>query len=204
MAAEFLAKLTLRQRHSHIPIYVSKVAPRANNIPLNSATDAFLGMPKKSAAHKDGWTWELVRDAAQKPVTATLLRKFAERFSYGTLPINLWSYLAFVLMYSLHKKLLEDRSPSKRALRPITMGFVLTRFGCKVMVKMKRIYVAKQLLLSHHFWFGINGGVQQVILACTISLEINPTKVMMDLDSPNAHTFCNRGKLEEELDLNVV
>jgi hypothetical protein len=54
VAAEFLAKLTLHQRHSHIPVYESKVVPRPNNIPLKSVTDAFSGMPKKSAAHKDG------------------------------------------------------------------------------------------------------------------------------------------------------
>ncbi len=69
---------------------------------------------------------------------------------------------------------------------------------------MNKTYVAEQLLLSHLFSFGVNGGVQQVILACTILLEINPTWMMLDLDSENAHTFCNRDKLEEELELNVV
>jgi len=72
------------------------------------------------------------------------------------------------------------------------------------MVKMNRASVAKQLLLSHQFSFGINGGVQQVIMACTITLEINPTWVMMDLDSENARTFCSWDKLEGELELNVV
>ena len=64
MAAEFLAKLTLQQRHSHIPINESKVAPLTNGIPLKSVTDAFSGMPKNSASHKDGWIWELLIDAA--------------------------------------------------------------------------------------------------------------------------------------------
>ena len=60
------------------------------------------------------------------------------------------------------------------------------------------------LLLSHQFSFGINGGVQRVILACNIALEINPSWLMLDLDSKNAHTFCSRGRLEEELELNVA
>ena len=72
------------------------------------------------------------------------------------------------------------------------------------MAKMNMIYVVEQLLLSQQFSFGINGGVQQVILACTILLEINPTWLMLDLDSENAHTFCSRDKLGEELELNVV
>jgi hypothetical protein len=41
-------------------------------------------------------------------------------------------------------------------------------------------------------------------LACIIALEINPSWVMLDLDSKNAHTFCSRDRLEEELELNVA
>jgi len=47
VAAEFVAKITLQHRHSHIQIYESKVAPLPNGIPLKSVTDAFSGMPKK-------------------------------------------------------------------------------------------------------------------------------------------------------------
>ena len=72
----------------------------------------------------------------------------------------------------------------------MTVGSVLTRFGCRVMERMNRVAVAAELLLSHQFFFGINGGVHQVILACNIALEINPSWVMLDLDSKNAHTFC--------------
>jgi hypothetical protein len=72
------------------------------------------------------------------------------------------------------------------------------------MVKMNIVVLAEQLLLSHQFSFGINGGVQQVIHACTITLEINPTWLMLDMDSENAHAFCNWDKLEEELEINVV
>ncbi len=58
--------------------------------------------------------------------------------------------------------------------------------------------------MSHQFSFGVNGGVQQVILACDIVLEINPSWLMLDLDSKNAHTLCSRDRLEEELELNVA
>ena len=60
------------------------------------------------------------------------------------------------------------------------------------------------MLLSHEFPFGVNGGVQQVILACNIVLEINPSWLMLDLDLKNAHTFCSRDRLEEEQELNVA
>ena len=143
IAADFLAKLTLQHQHSHIPIYKSKVAPRPNYTPLKVVTDAFSGMPKKYAARRDGWTWELLRDVAHRPATAALLRKFADLFSSGSLPENLWSYLASVLMYPFHKKLPEDRSPSKPTLRHGTVGFVLAHFGYKVMVKMNRVMVAE-------------------------------------------------------------
>jgi hypothetical protein len=92
-----------------------------------------------------------------------------------------------------HKKLLEERtSVTYPALRPVPVGSVLTRFGCRVMVRMNKMAMAAELLLSHHFSFGINGGVQQVILACNVALEINPSWMMLDLDSRNAHTFCSR------------
>ena len=64
--------------------------------------------------------------------------------------------------------------------------------------------VAAELLLSHQLSFGINGGVQQFILACNIALEINPSWLMLDLDSKNAHTFSSRDKLEEELEMNMA
>ena len=51
------------------------------------------------------------------------------------------------------------------------MGSFLACFGCRVMVKMNMVVVAEQLLLSYQFSFEIIGGVQQVMLACTIALD---------------------------------
>jgi hypothetical protein len=171
VAADFLAKLTLQAMHIHVPLHPSSLKPAKNSIPLNAVVEAFSKMPKKSAAHRDGWTCELLRDAAQRPSTASHLRKFTELFSNGALPKNLWTYLASALMYPFHKLMMEDRvDPKEHALRPVTVGSVLTRFGCRVLVMMNRMAVAAQLLLSHQFSFGVNGGVQQVILGCTIAL----------------------------------
>jgi len=124
-------------------------------------------------------------DAAQTPSTATLLKNFAERFFNGALPKDLWTYLASALMYPFHKKLPEEKtSTMDPALRPVIVGSVLTRFGCRVMVvRMNRQVVAAELLPSRQFSFGINGGVQQVILACNIALDINPSWLMLGLDS---------------------
>ena len=86
-------------------------------------------------------------------------------------------------MYPFHKLVLEDRiDPKDPALRPVTVGSVLTRFGCRVLVGMNRIAVAAQLLLSHEFSFGVNGGVQQVILGCTLAFQVHPSFVQIDLD----------------------
>ena len=105
--------------------------------------EAFSKMPKKSTAHRDGWTWELLRDAAQRPSTASHLRKFTKLFSNGDLPKNLWTYLASALMYPFHKLMLEERiDPKDLALRPVTVGSVLTRFGNRVLVRMKRLAAA--------------------------------------------------------------
>ena len=41
-------------------------------------------------------------------------------------------------------------------------------------------------------------------MACNIALDVNPSWLMMYLDSKNAHTFCSRDILEEELELNVA
>jgi len=205
VAATFLAKLTLRGRHSHVPLHPSSLKPAENSIPLTAISEGFSKMPKKSAAHRDGWTWELLRDAAQKSSTATLLRKYTELFSNGALPSNLWTYLASALMYPFHKLMLEERiDPKDPALRPVTVGSVLTRFPCRVLVRMNRIAVASQLLLSHQFSFGINGGVQQVILGCTLALQVHPSFVQIDFDLRNAHTFCSRDRIEEELESDII
>jgi hypothetical protein len=80
----------------------------------------------------------------------------------------------------------------------------LTRLGCRVVVRMNRLVVAEVFLLFHQIFFGINGGIWHVILASNIALKINLSWLMMDHDLKNAHTFCFRVMLEEELELNVA
>jgi hypothetical protein len=181
VASTFLSKLTLKARHAYITAHMPRIKPLPNRIPLKVVTNVFLGMPKKSVVHKDGWTWELMRDTAQTPSIAALLRKLAELFSNGALPPDLWAYLASTLLYPFHKKLQEDKNPvGDPAIRAVTIGSGLTRFGCIVMVRVNRLAVAEVLLLSHQFFFEINGGVQQVLLACNIALEINFSVVADD------------------------
>jgi hypothetical protein len=78
VAAKFLKKLTLQSRHAHIAPHISFFKPAKNLIPLKAITCAFSRMPKKSAAHKDGWTWELLRDAVNRPSIFALNRQFSE------------------------------------------------------------------------------------------------------------------------------
>jgi len=52
--ASFLAKLTLRARHSHVPLHPNSLKPAKNSIHLKVVLEAFSKMPKKSAAHRDG------------------------------------------------------------------------------------------------------------------------------------------------------
>jgi hypothetical protein len=54
VASKFLSKLTLKARHAHIPAHVPKVKQLPNRVPFKVVTNAFSGMPKKSAARKDG------------------------------------------------------------------------------------------------------------------------------------------------------
>ncbi len=74
------------------------------------------------------------------------------------MPTDLWAYLMSSLLYPFHKKWPEERtSIVDTALRPVKVGSVLTRFECRVMVRMHTVAVAKDLLLSHQLSFGING-----------------------------------------------
>jgi hypothetical protein len=74
-------------------------------------------------------------------------------------------------MYPFHKKLPEERvSTTDPALRLVTVGSVITRFGYRILVRMNMLAIAEGLLLSHQFSFGIKGGVQHVILGITLSL----------------------------------
>jgi hypothetical protein len=75
VVATFLAKLTRTTPHTHVPSPPSSFKTPFVPIPSKAITDAFTGMPKKSAPHRDGWTWELFKDAANRPSTAALLRK---------------------------------------------------------------------------------------------------------------------------------
>jgi hypothetical protein len=67
-------------------------------------------------------------DAVFSPFKNSMLRHFAERFSKGELPKDVWAYLASALMHPFHEKLLEKRVPfADPVLRPVTQGSVLTR-----------------------------------------------------------------------------
>ncbi len=113
--------------------------------------------------------------------------------------------MAPTLMYTFYKKLPEERiSTTDHALRPGTVESVITRFGCRIMVRMDRLVVAEVLLLSHQFSFGIKGGVQHVIMGITLNPQLNPHFVENNLDLKNAHTFSSRDKTEEELECDVI
>ena len=68
---------------------------------------------------------------------------------------------------------------------------------------MNKIAVADKLLLSHQLSFDINGGVQHVILGCTLALQVHLSFVQIDLDLRNAHAFCSRDGIEEELESDI-
>ena len=138
-------------------------------------------MPKQPVLHRDGWTWEPLRDAVSRPSIAALLRKLSEHFSNGALPENLWTYLASALMYPFHKKLLEERTSTiDAALRLVIVGPIITRFGCRILVRMSRLAVAESLLLSLQFSCGINEGIDQAIVVVALSLQLNPHFVKID------------------------
>ena len=86
-------------------------------------------------------------------------------------------------MYPFQKKLPEERiSTTDPTLRPVTIGSVIARFGCCILVRMNKLAVAEVLLVSLQFSFGIKGGVHQIILGITLSLQLNPHFVEVDLD----------------------
>ncbi len=146
-----------------------------------------------------------MRDATSRPSTFELLRQFAELFANGALPTDLWTYLASALMYPFHKKLHEERVLTlDPVLRPVTVGSVITRFGCRILVRMNRLQVAENLLLPHQFSFEIKGRAHQVIMGLTLALELNPTFVEIDMRLKNAHTFSSRDKTEEELEGDII
>ncbi len=100
-------------------------------------------MPKIFAVRGDGWAWELLKDATQQPTIAALLRNFGGHISNGALSKDRWTYLAPPPLYPLHKPTPEEKDPEAwLTLIPVTVGPILTRFDCRVMVKMDIYAVA--------------------------------------------------------------
>ena len=84
--------------------------------------------------------------------------------------------MASALMYPFYKLLQEERiSVTDPSLRPVTVGSVITWFGCRILVRMNMLAVAENLLLSHQFSFGIKGGVQHVILGILFLSTTKPS-----------------------------
>jgi hypothetical protein len=94
VSATFLAKLTRTVPHTHVPMPPSSFKSAFLPVSIKAVTDAFTGMPKKSAPHTDGWTLKLFRDMANRPKSADMLRKFVELFANGKLPKPLWKFLS--------------------------------------------------------------------------------------------------------------
>ena len=97
-----------------------------NNIPLKAITYAFMGMPRMSSPHRDGWIWELTRDAIGEPTTAELFRRFMENFTNGTIPDSMWPFFASATLLPFHKLPQDKRNPTDPKLRPITIGSALS------------------------------------------------------------------------------
>ncbi len=149
VAATFLAKLTRTTPHTHVPSPPSSYKTAFVPIPLKAVTDTFTSMPKKFAPHRDGWTWELFREVANRPSTANIPRKFVKLFVNGLLPKPLWKFLSSAVMIPFHKlSQLERDLHSDPKLRPITLGSLLTRFSCRTLLRLNRKGVAGRTMRS--------------------------------------------------------
>jgi hypothetical protein len=189
VAARFVAKLTRTAPHTHVAPPPSSYKTTFVPIPQRVITDTFTGMPRKTTPHRDGWTWEMFRDAASRPSIAALLGKFVELFVNGRLPKGLWNVLFPAITIPFHKLAqLERDLLSDPRLRPTTISSMLTRFSRRSLLRLNRAGLAERMLRSNQCSYGIPCGVQKVIPDCTIALQCNPTFVLGEFDLKNAHT----------------
>ncbi len=113
----------------------------------------------------------MLRDMARRPKTCEPLSAFAELFANGKLPKPLWKFLSSAIMIPFHKLALIERDLLKDPrLRPITIGTLLCKFSMRTVLLMKRKGIADRMLRDNNFSYGIPGGVQMVILGCTLAL----------------------------------
>jgi hypothetical protein len=166
IAASVLAKLTRTIPHTYGSPPPSSYNTAFVPIIVKGVTDAFTCMPKKSAFHKNLWTWRLFRDMANRPKTADLLRSFIELFVNGKLLKPMWKFLSTAIVIPFHKIVQIERALLKDPrLRPITIGALLCGILVRVVLRMKRKCIANRLLPTRQFSYGIPRGVQMVI-AC--------------------------------------
>ncbi len=133
---------------------------------------------------------------ANRPRTADLLRKFVELFVNGKLPKPLWNFLSTTIMIPFHKLTQVERDMlADPRQRPITIGTLLCRFSVRAVLRMHRKGIAERLLQSNKFSYGVAGGVQIVIMGCTIALQCNPEWCLLEIDFKNAHTDYSRGNI---------
>jgi hypothetical protein len=149
VATTFLTKLTRTIPHTHVPLPSPSYKTAFVPIPIKAVIETFACMPKKSAPHIDGWTWELFMDMSNRPKTADLLRKFVELFLNGKLPKPLWKFLSTAIMISFHKLALAERDMlADPRLRPITIGALLCRFSVRTFLRMKRKGIAENVAIQ--------------------------------------------------------
>ncbi len=131
---------------------------------------------------------------ANRPKTGDLQRKFVELFANGKLPKALWKFLSTAIMIPFHKLAQAERDlMMDPRLRPITIGALQCRFSVRCVLRMHRKGTAERLLQSNQFSHGILGGVQIFILGCTVALQCNPGRCLLEIDYAIAHSDCSRG-----------
>ena len=100
---------------------------------------------------------------------------------------------------SSRRDLLDLLNPK---LHPVTIGALLARLSCRCVLRMRKTGIVERILLSNPFLYAIPGGVHQVIMGCTITLQCNPGWCLLEIDFANAHSDCGRGNIWEELKRN--
>jgi len=77
---------------------------------------------------------------------------------------------------------------------------MLYRFSIRIVLRMHRKGIAKRMLQSNEFSFGIPGGVRIVILGCTVARMCNSTWYIQEIDFSNAHYDCSRRNIWDDLE----
>jgi hypothetical protein len=153
-------------------------------VTAKAVEDATGRLPLRRGTHRDGWTWESLKQCVGNTAGATAFALVGTAMLAGDMPDDAALFARSGVQLALAKD-------GGTGVRPAVMGTVLRRLAVRVLVR-AHVGTLRERLGARQFAVGHSRGVDQMHAALQIDSELAPAEVTRARDIANAHNSFSR------------